>query len=194
MTNKKELRRHLLTVRSRLSSEYKKECSDIISGKVIQQSEYQEAKTVMFYMPVRGEVDVLPAFQAALLSGKRVILPKTEKEEKSIRCYEVKGLKDLEKGAYGILEPEESKCREIGFQEVDLVIVPGVGFDVSGFRLGYGGGYYDRLLSRSPGVSRMGVAYDEQIVADVMPEPHDSMMDCLISPKKILEFNRLKIK
>lgn len=194
MKNKKELRQHLLQVRSRLSSAYKKECSDIISRKVIHHPMFKQAEAVMLYMPIRGEADVLPVFKTAFSSGKRVILPKTEKEDKSIRCFQVKGCTDLGKGAYGILEPEPSRCQEVGFQEADLVIVPGVGFDVSGFRLGYGGGYYDRLLSRHPDVIRIGVAYDEQIVPDVMPEPHDSMMDRLISPKKILEFTRLKIK
>jgi 5-formyltetrahydrofolate cyclo-ligase len=194
MKNKKELRRHLLEVRSRLSSAYKKECSDIICRKVTGHPAYKQAKTVMFYMPVRGEADVLPALKEALSSGKRVILPKTEKEKKSIRCFRIRGLKDLTEGAYGILEPDASLCQEIVVQEVELVIVPGVGFDVSGFRLGYGGGYYDRFLSRHPGAVRMGVAYDEQIVNDVKPEPHDCRMDWLVSPRKILEFTRLKIK
>ena len=83
----------------------------------------------------------------SLGQGKRAILPKVDKENKRLKLYEIKDMNELVKGYMGILEPSVSEERLTGPDNIDLVIIPGAAFDVSGSRLGYGAGFYDRLLA-----------------------------------------------
>ena len=138
--------------------------------RIILSDEYKNAKTVLLYCPMRKEIDVMPIFRAALSDGKRVAFPRCEKERK-MTFYYVKSEDDLEAGAYGIREPKRElpTVVEDDFAE-SLCIVPGLVFDREGYRVGYGGGYYDRFLAKYTGHTlapvREGFLYDGSLPRD----------------------------
>ncbi|SEN40043.1 5-formyltetrahydrofolate cyclo-ligase [Lihuaxuella thermophila] len=186
MSDKRSLRQRLLQVRNQLAPGYMSECSEQICRTLVQLPIFQEAESILFYMPFRNEVDVKPAMNAAWKQGKEVILPKAYPEDRSMRCFRVKDLAELKTGAYGIAEPPEDREREVKPRQIPLVIVPGVAFDREGYRLGYGGGYYDRFFAaQSLNSKRVGVAFPEQIVETVFPEEHDQRMDVIITSHEL---------
>lgn len=181
MKSKQKLRKQMLQYRKSLSKKAVARASARVCQKLIQLDEYRQAKTILFYMAVRNEIDVLQAIWQAWQDGKSVVLPRVKGS--MIECILVEQLAQLQKGTFGILEPKNGK--NVDPQQLDLVIVPGVAFDVQGYRLGYGGGYYDRLFSQYPSLKRIGVLEHGQLVTTVYPEAHDQKMDVLITSEQI---------
>ncbi len=150
----------------------------------------RSARQVVAYMPVRGEVDPRPVIEALWQRGVQVLLPRCRPDEPGkmdlagCACYE-----DLQPGSYGIPEPRAEACLPFDSLAPDVVLVPGVGFDPQGHRLGFGGGYYDRLLAGSPfSQSRyVALAYDFQIVEDLPGEPWDISMHAIVTDQRIIE-------
>ncbi|MCG2708811.1 MAG: 5-formyltetrahydrofolate cyclo-ligase, partial [Thermodesulfovibrionales bacterium] len=101
---------------------------------------------------------------------------------------EIKDITELTKGYMGILEPSVSEGKLTGLDNIDIIIIPGAAFDVSGSRLGYGAGFYDRLLA---GIKKkipiIAPAYEEQIVDDIPSEPHDVKVDKIVTDKRVIE-------
>jgi 5-formyltetrahydrofolate cyclo-ligase len=188
MRNKEELRRHLLKVRQNLSYESRRKSSASICRKIEQWDTFQTAETVLFYMPFRQEVDVRPAIEKAWTLGKTVVLPRAVPKTREMKLIRVDHFGELEPGAYGILEPPEDETRGVRPESIHLVVVPGVGFDRQGYRLGYGGGYYDRFFARADQAIRLGVAYPEQVVSTVYPKEHDQPVHYLFTSEETLAF------
>ena len=124
----------------------------------------------------------------ALLAGKRVALPVTDINRQEIFMRAVgRYPEDLVPGVFGIPEPREA-CPAIAPEEIDLVLVPGVAYDINGYRLGYGRGYYDRFLPRlRPGALTVGLAYAFQIVPTVYPEAHDRPVRLIVTEEGIIQ-------
>lgn len=150
----------------------------------------QRAAQVVAYMPIRGEADPRPAIQALWANGAEVLLPRCRPGEAgrmdlgACTCYD-----ELVKGSYGILEPRADVCRPLSSLQPDVVLVPGVGFTPKGKRLGFGGGYYDRLLE-NPVFSNslfVGLAYDFQVVEDVPSESWDVVMHMIVTDERTIE-------
>lgn len=143
---------------------------------------YQKAQVLMAYAPCNNEVDLRLLIEIALAQGKQVVLPRTLWEERKLLPAAITGYpEDLTPGRLGILEPQ-SKGPSFPLEKIDLVLVPGVAFDVNGYRLGYGQGFYDRFLQGlKPGTGIVGVAYSFQIIASVYPEAHDVALPRLVS-------------
>jgi 5-formyltetrahydrofolate cyclo-ligase len=185
--SKKELRRRMLEVRTGLPEDYRARCSETICRNLVQLNEFRRSSAILFYMPFRGEADVRPAIVHAWQTGKTVLLPRVRPENRSMKAVRVNSFDELVAGAYGILEPPGDPEREVPLDRIDLVVVPGVAFDRRGYRLGYGGGYYDRFfacLSDRP--VRTGVCFTEQLVETAMPEEHDQPMHMLVTPDQVL--------
>jgi len=148
-----------------------------------QQQAWQQARSVLFFAPLPGELDVWPLVREAVAAGKAVALPRFDA---ATGRYLVCAVRDLERdvapGHWGIREPG-AHCAGEPLKRLDLLLVPGVAFDLHGRRLGRGKGYYDQLLAAVSG-RRCGVAYDEQFVEAVPVEPHDIRMDCLLTPTR----------
>lgn len=139
---------------------------------------YEKAGCVCFYFSQNQEVDTRVLIKRELLNkGKIVVLPKVENRD--LDLYIVNSLKDLEKGSFNIYEPK-LKCKKVKPKDVDLFIIPGTAFTLSGLRLGRGGGYYDRLLKkiRKPTV---GLAYSFQIVKDMPFGKSDQKVNVVIT-------------
>ena len=135
---------------------------------------YEEACTILFYASFQNEVDTFCLMSRALEAGKRVVLPRVQVVGKRLHLHRVKSLENnLESGPYGIKSPA-SGCPKVAPSDLDLMVLPGLAFDRQGFRLGFGGGYYDRLLeSLNPEIITVGLAYEFQVVDEVPHEDHD---------------------
>lgn len=190
MTSAKSLlRKQMIQMRNQLSSPYLIECSQKICGKMIQHPHFQQADTILFYMAFRNEVDVQLAIDTAWKEKKRVLLPRANPGDRSMTCFQVNDLSELQPGAYGILEPKENENKVVDPAQIHLVIVPGVAFDRNGYRLGYGGGYYDRFFTQlSASCIRLGVAFSEQMVETVYPEAHDVGMHLILTSDQEFTF------
>jgi 5-formyltetrahydrofolate cyclo-ligase len=143
-------------------------------------SEYKQAKSVLFYASMGNETETRQAIVAAL-SSKRVFLPYVVGDD--LEISEIRSWRDVAPGKFKILEPKRKENAPIS--DVDLIIVPGVAFDERGHRIGYGGGYYDRLLARTK-APRVALAYESQIVASVPAEDHDQRVDKIVTEKRVI--------
>lgn len=164
----------------------KKRKDALIIKKLVRLTAIKEAGTILFYLPVRGEVDLKPFFNK-LSSKKKFILPRV-KDETTLHLYNIDKLEDVEKGSFKILEPR-LHLKRAKISEVDAVLVPGIVFAVNGHRIGYGKGFYDRLLKKIKG-PKIGIAYDFQIVENIPAEQHDTPMDMIITEKRVMRIKK----
>ena len=151
-----------------------------------QQEIWWRARAILFYAPLSEELDVSPLIAAARAAGKGVVLPKFLPATGSYSAFQINDLaRDCAGGKFGIQEPSDG-CPSWPLNQLDLVLVPGVGFDVAGHRLGRGKGFYDRLLAGVSGI-KCGVAFDAQVIDAIPFEPHDVAVDCILTPTRWLE-------
>jgi len=151
------------------------------------QEVWQSAGSVLFYSVLSGELDLSPLMAEAACGGKVVALPKYDPAMACYTPYRIERPEvELVPGAFGILEPL-AEAPALALKQLDLALVPGLAFDCGGRRLGRGKGHYDRLLAAVTGV-RCGVAFDQQIVVNVPVEPHDILMNFILTPTRWLSF------
>jgi 5-formyltetrahydrofolate cyclo-ligase len=166
---KKILRKQVLAARDRLSREQRQNKSREIEERLFSLPDFKSARTILFFASFKSEVDTEPMIRRALTFGKRVVLPKVKKTE--LGLFEITDFStDVSPGAWGIPEPYET--RPVALDEIDLVIVPGAAFDKWGNRLGYGAGFYDKLLSTFRKMT-IALAFEAQILPRVPAELHD---------------------
>ncbi|MFC4075288.1 5-formyltetrahydrofolate cyclo-ligase [Salinithrix halophila] len=185
---KEALRARLLQKRKEMEATQAEHEAAAICRHFREYSAFREAGTVLFYMPHRGEVNVRPLLMWAREMGKQVLLPRAHPAGRLLTLHRVDHPEDVTAGAYGILEPVERPGNQVAAKEVDLAVVPGVGFDTAGYRLGYGAGYYDRFFANEgASINRIGVSYSFQLVATVYPESHDEPLHGLAIPDGVLD-------
>ncbi len=145
--------------------------------------QYRSATGVAAYWPMTLEVDIRPVIDDALAHGRRVYLPRVVREPRGLHFCRYNGDPEtLAAGPFGLSEPG-GEPSDIG--EIDLVIVPGLAFDLHGHRLGYGTGFYDRFLKQTK-AARVGVAFDV-LTIDILPvAEHDVTMDTLVTESRII--------
>jgi len=147
------------------------------------QSQWKNAQSVLFYAPVQWELDVWPLVAEALSAGKTIALPRFAAETNSyFACRIQNPTQDLKSGRFGIREPADH-CAKDSLKRLDLILVPGVSFDLRGRRLGRGKGFYDRLLVALSGTT-CGVAFDQQLVRELPVAPHDAHVNCILTPTR----------
>lgn len=185
---KAELRKELLVKRDGLSGKEIEAKSRKIKERLFELMEYKKANFILFYAAFRNEVKTESMIKEALLSGKRVALPVVSKKRDRLLISELKDYdSELAPGYYNIPEHKEKFHRPKNLDEVDLVILPGVGFDEKGNRLGYGGGFYDRLLSGAGHrIPLIGLAYEIQIIPEIRRAPHDIKVDKIVTEKRVI--------
>lgn len=177
-TDKKELRRTLLSLRRAIGEEEKRLLDGALCKKITTHRYFNEADALLAYLPMRGEPDLTPILEIAAARGIPVFLPRCD--ENGMRFLLFEGNDRLVKDRFGILSPRVG-AREVAPTKKTLCIVPGLAAGRDGSRLGYGGGFYDRFLPRFGG-SLLFAVY-ERLVFDTLPhEPHD----CLIPPSDII--------
>jgi len=181
---KKVLRERILTLLRNQKEEERLIKSLAIKDKLIRKPEFKNAQIILFYASYDGEVDTFEMMKTAQSLGKTVCLPGINKAENKIEPRSVASLAtDLEAGPYGIKEPNADKTVKVGAESIDLVVVPGVAFDMNSNRLGRGGGYYDRFLNGLPAKTpKIGLAFDFQMVDSLSAqEEHDVPVSCVLT-------------
>lgn len=171
---KSRLRKELLEKRKSLGTQEAEKRSEIIIAKLLQDKDYIKSKTVMFYVSKGNEVRTQELIKQAMKT-KKVIVPKVT--GKGLICCELKDFENMEFSCFGILEPKEEITCDIS--EIDLIIVPGIVFDKSGHRIGYGNGYYDRLLKNAR-CKKIGLAYNFQLMDKISADAWDQRVDKVI--------------
>ena len=136
----------------------------------------------MIYMPLGNETDTSCILQNALSECKKVVVPVSDTVNTDIIPCTITSDTGFSKGAYSINEPEH--CVKADESEIDLVLVPGIAFDKSGGRIGFGKGYYDRFLSKTKAV-KVGFCYEFQIVENAYSEKHDVSVDYIVTEKEM---------
>jgi len=180
------LRKELIEIRKSLSKKDVLEKSNKIKKQLFDLIEFKKASTILFYVSYDNEVNTHQMIKDTLSSEKNVIVPISKKEDRTLILSKLEKWEDLEIGSYGILEPRADRVKEISINEVDLIIVPGVGFDESGHRIGHGKGYYDNLLKKSKNSMHIGLAFEFQIVKKIPIESHDLPVNKIITENRII--------
>ncbi len=179
---KKSLRRIMLARRAALGHDAWRDLSQELQARFLATRHFRESKILALYAAVNGEADTMVVLRAALAAGKEVLLPAVEGHR--LRFHQVNGEADLVPGAFGILEPCQG-CRERTPHEADCIVIPGVAFDLSGRRIGYGKGFYDRALHRLEGSGRLvGFCFEFQLVDEIVGELHDVALDLIITEQR----------
>ena len=179
---KKNIRKEILEKLHDISREEKERKVEKLKEELFSLGEFKKAKCVMFYVSKHYEVDTHKMIDESIAMGKKVVVPITLKEEKTLKPSELKDReKELIKGHYGIHQPHEKHIRPVSPKEVDFMIVPGIAFDKAGHRLGHGEGYYDRFLEKVlPGIFTVGLAFDFQVVEELPRHDTDIPVDKVI--------------
>lgn len=146
----------------------------------------QSAHTILFFAPLPDEPDIWPLLEKLLPTKKNCALPAFDSTTRIYSARRVQNLTtDFAAGKFGIREPSAS-CAEIPLEKFDLILVPGIAFDLRGHRLGRGRGFYDRLLAKAHGI-KCGVAFDKQIVKETPAGTHDVRMDFIATPTRLMK-------
>ena len=163
------------------------EASRRLCERVAQSDVWRAATAVLVFAPRSDEPDIRPLIAAGLAGGKIIALSRHMAASDTYEAAVVRDVaRDLIPGRFGLLEPAPD-CPSLPLKQLDLLLVPAVGFDALGRRLGRGKGYYDQLLSHTP-AKKCGIAFDWQVVDELPAEPHDVPMNYLATPTRWLVF------
>ena len=173
----------LKELRSQETSESVKK-SFLVMKKLLTIPEFSKSKEIFLYISTNNEVDTLLIADECLKSGKNVYGPITDK---IIEVGKIKSLDELKPGKFGIKEPQISSKKD----SFDIILVPGVVFDEYGSRIGHGGGYFDKFLSKTHG-KKIGLAFDFQVIKKIASQPHDVPVDIIITEKRIIHIKNRK--
>jgi 5-formyltetrahydrofolate cyclo-ligase len=181
LKEKQAVRQAIQEIRDLIPSEERKTKTQEIAERFYSLREYRDAKNILLYYPFRSEIDTTVIITRAITDGKRIILPRVS--GKTLELFYVDDIKkDLKPGTYGIMEPDRDLCTSAKYSEPDIVVVPGVGFDRHKNRLGYGGGFYDRLIPKlSKNIQKIALCFQVQIINHIPSLAHDIRVDKVIS-------------
>lgn len=174
---------------NRKNQENKDDISRSIMATFVSQPEYDAAATVMFYVDVRAEVRTRHDLPDALASGKKIVVPWCN-DDGELALFHLESMDELEIGMYKILEPRQHlrglQEKRVAVEELDVIMVPGVGFDARGGRTGMGKGYYDKCLQHARSDATLtAVCFDCQIFAEIPVQEHDIYMDKVITESTV---------
>jgi 5-formyltetrahydrofolate cyclo-ligase len=184
-----QLRKEILSKRDRLTLQQIASMSGRIELSLLDRSEIKTAKTIFTYVNFRSEVSTREIINQLLHQGKQVAVPITRVKEKRLDIVTISDPEnDLVSGYWGIPEPREELVdqRLIAPGDIDVIILPGSVFDKRCGRFGYGGGYYDRLLSQIPAAKRIALAFDLQVVDEIPLKDHDEILDFVITEEQTI--------
>src|SRR3989338_7395907 len=177
--SKKEVRIQMLALRNAISESERKQKGEEIMQKLFALDEFKSAKCIALYISKGSEVATLDMIKKALSLDKEILVPHTDHE---IELVKFTSFEDLAPARFGILEPKTKIRSE---KAPDIIIVPGLSFDLDLHRLGYGKGHYDKLLKTLNSI-RIGVCFDMQIIEKIPRHEHDERLDIVISEKRLL--------
>jgi 5,10-methenyltetrahydrofolate synthetase len=179
---KAEIRREVLAARDALTAASRADLSARIGAKLLALDDWRRASCVLAYMSFGSEFDTGALLEDLHASGRRICLPRLDRETRSLKIHYVENLgDDLQSGVWGIREPRVGSPRA-ELAQIDLVLVPGVAFSPACGRLGYGAGYYDRLIASLPvRPPLLAAAFELQIRGEIPMLPHDQHVDVVVT-------------
>jgi len=184
---KRAIRAEALAARRALTPEEAERKSAAVLKRLISLPEFNAARALLVYVSSKdNEVDTLALIRTALERGRTVLVPVAVQSTREMVWSELKSLDELKRSTFGIMEPREEWVRPCEHTETDAAIVPGIAFDVAGYRIGYGGGYYDRFLAAFHGTT-IALAYELQIYESIPAEPHDRCVDLVVTENRIID-------
>jgi 5-formyltetrahydrofolate cyclo-ligase len=186
---KAELRSKISAILRSFSPEKRASDSAKLCASLGQQDFFRNATSILFFAPLPEEPDLWPLLSEVLAGKKLVALPCFDSENQAYVPRRVRDIHvEIISGKFGIREPAPT-CVATPLQDLDLVLVPGVAFEIDGHRLGRGKGFYDRLLENFTG-KKIGIAFDEQIVDAVPAGKNDVKMDLIVTPTRLVKSSR----
>jgi len=182
---KSKLRKKYKELRSNLDITEVKTKSLIVLKTITSYPFWQNAKSIMCYLSMNNEVLTKPIIEKAWKENKEIIIPVCQKKTFTIQPSLLTSFADLEPRTMGILEPKKGKLKKIEPGSIDLCLIPGVAFDLSGHRIGFGAGYYDRFLPLlNPAAPKVALAFEIQISQDILPcDSYDVLMNYICTEK-----------
>ena len=189
---KKDFRKKVIEYRNNKDTDFISTNSQKITEKLLSMKCIKDASTIMLYLDFNNEVKTDQLITKLISLRKTVAAPVIIKDERKLIPFKITNLKDgINIGAYGIREPKKDPSNELNVEAIDILIVPAVAYDKDCYRLGYGGGFYDRFLEnlRKDAVT-IGIAFDLQIFDEVPKEPHDAQLDYIVTESRILTPNK----
>jgi len=188
---KNEIRKKLLLIRKNLSFDEVLDKSKIIKNKLFKLKDFKQASKILFYISYNNEVCTHEMIKEQLTGKKTIVVPIADKKSKNLILSNLENWDDLTIGTYKILEPKREKIKEVNIESIDLIIVPGVGFDKKGRRIGHGKGYYDKLLKNSKHATIIGLSFECQIVRCIPTESFDIPVDKIVTEKRIIDCRKV---
>jgi len=188
--DKKILRKEILTKRKNIDVVEKEKMDKKILNKFYESKYYRESKNIFIYISYDSEINTKEIINKSLIDNKKIYVPRTEFKTRLMDAVEITSLDDLIESEYGILEPSIYEPH-IEPNELDLIVVPGVGFDRNGGRMGYGAGFYDRYFKKiskdkMKKIVKLALAYDFQILEDVPMNEQDVPVNYIITEKEFI--------
>jgi len=183
---KQAMRTRVAAARDALEPAWRAHASGELVRRIAALPTFAAAKTVLLTAPFRSEWNAAPLIDIAIEAGKVVALPRVDEPARMLQLLRIRdATRDIVIGYRGLREPAPD-CDRVDLTSIDWVLVPGVAFDRAGARLGYGGGYYDRLLPLLPArAPRVAGAFSAQIVDEVPSAPHDITMDTVVTEEGV---------
>jgi len=185
MTKKDDLRAKAIRARRAIPSMEMRWASKSVEANVRSLSEYFTADLIVSYCAKSDEVQTSSIIEASLKEGKRVAVVVTVPETKTLTFSEITSLDELSPGHYGIPEPKPEFVRPVQLEEADLILVPVVAWDLRGYRLGHGEGYFDRALAGQT-VPKVGLALESQRVDRIPHSRDDVPLDAIVTEKRVV--------
>lgn len=182
---KKKLRDGYRKIRTDMPPRKKAELDRKICERFLATSAYKKCSVLMTYVSTEIEVDTFGIIAAALRDGKTVAVPRCVEGTRDMIFYVITSAEQLEPGAFGVLEPDVSRCAELDVFSGAVCIVPALAYDMKGYRLGYGKGYYDRYLSSHKGLYNVGIEYCCCTVSELVRGKFDVAADMIVTEKYV---------
>ncbi|MBF7096540.1 5-formyltetrahydrofolate cyclo-ligase [Alkalibacter mobilis] len=186
--DKKELRKKVLAERSKFSKNYISEASNKIFNQIRNMEVYKKSNTVMIYVSYENEIDTHDFINEMIREGKRVVTPICDFSDRSMILAVTNSFPEgFEMTKFGILEMPIEGAVAVTEEEVDLIITPGVAFTRDGRRMGYGGGFYDRLLAKKRAETlTVCPCYEEFLLEDIPTGKYDLPVDIIVTPNETI--------
>ncbi len=182
---KEAIRKKHLKKRKQISKESLEQKSKKIAEQLFCTEEFNSAKTIMVFVPIKNEPETRSIIEKAWQQNKRVCVPLTDFSSNEIFPIEINDFSELEEKKFGLLEPKNT-VKKIDASEIDLVLVPGIAFDKKGNRVGYGKGFFDRFLEKT-NCCTIGLCFEQHLEKKLPVEPHDKRVKKIITEKRVLE-------
>jgi 5-formyltetrahydrofolate cyclo-ligase len=180
---KEALRQRVAALRRTLVADKRAAHAAAMNALLTEQPAFRDAKVLLAYSALRFEIDPRAAVERAWAEGKTVVLPRIVQETRALTLHVYEDGDELVESGFAIREPR-AEAPQLAPEQVDLVLVPGLAFDARGHRLGFGQGFYDRLLPRLTRAQRVGLCFELSLLAEVPNAPHDAPVDLVITERR----------